>query len=65
MHLEGRAHARGIKDVYFVVPTINEVAMNHLLARGYKIQSPLNLFMSNEPFGQFDRFISYGPPIIL
>lgn len=65
LHLEGRAHARGIKKVYFVVPMINDVAMNHLLSRGYKIQSPLNLFMSNEPFGKFDRFISYGPPIIL
>jgi GNAT superfamily N-acetyltransferase len=65
LHLEGRAHARGIENVSFVVPMINEVAMNHLLARGYKIQPPLQLFMSNEPFGKFDRFISYGPPLIL
>jgi GNAT superfamily N-acetyltransferase len=65
LHLEGRAHTRGIQQVSFVVPTINEVAMNHLLGRGFQIEPPLNLFMSNEPFGKFDRFISYGPPIIL
>jgi predicted acetyltransferase len=65
LHLEGRAHARGLKDISFVVPAINEVAMNHLLGRGFRIQPPLNLLMSNEPFGKLDRFISYGPPLIL
>lgn len=65
LHLEGRAHERGIQQISFVVPTINEVAVKHLLARGFRIQAPLNLFMSNEPFGSFDRFISYGPAIIL
>lgn len=65
LHLEGRAHTRGIEEIAFVVPAINEVAMKHLLGRGFRIQPPLNLFMSNEPFGKLDRFISYGPPLIL
>jgi GNAT superfamily N-acetyltransferase len=65
LHLEGRAHERGIKQISFVVPTINEVAMTHLLERRFRIEPPLNLFMSNEPFGNFDRFVSYGPPVIL
>ena len=65
LHLEGRAHARGIKQLSFVVPTINQIAVTHLLARGFRIEPPLNLFMSNEPFGNFDRFVSYGPPVIL
>lgn len=65
LHLEGRAHERGLEEISFVVPTINQIAVTHLLARGYRIEPPLNLFMSNEPFGNFDRFISYGPPVIL
>jgi predicted acetyltransferase len=65
LHLEGRAYERGLKEISFVVPTINEVAVWHLLGRGFRIEPPLNLFMSNEPFGDFERFISYGPPVIL
>jgi GNAT superfamily N-acetyltransferase len=64
-HLEGRARERGLEEISFVVPTINQVAVTHLLARGFRIEPPLNLFMSNKPFGNFDRFISYGPPVIL
>ena len=65
IHLEGRAHACGMETVSFEVPSINEVAMHHLLGRGFKIDAPLNLLMSNVPFGQFDRLIAFGPPIVL
>jgi GNAT superfamily N-acetyltransferase len=65
LHLEGRGHAAGLERISFEVPTINEVAMHHLLARGFKIDAPLNLLMSNVPFGKFDRFMSFAPPIVL
>lgn len=65
LHLEARAHARGLESVSFQVPTINEVAMNHLLGRGYKIDGPLNLMMSNVAFGKFDRLIAFSPAIVL
>jgi GNAT superfamily N-acetyltransferase len=65
LHLEGRGHAAGLESISFEVPTINEVAMHHLLARGFKIDAPLNLLMSNVPFGKFDRFISFAPAIVL
>jgi hypothetical protein len=39
--------------------------MRHLLDRGFRIDAPLNLFMSNRPFGQFDRFVAFAPPIVL
>ncbi|HEY8943449.1 MAG TPA: GNAT family N-acetyltransferase, partial [Polyangiaceae bacterium] len=44
--MESRAHARGIEEVSFSVPMVNEIAMNHLFGRGFKIDGPLNLFMS-------------------
>jgi GNAT superfamily N-acetyltransferase len=65
LHLEGRAHDCGLEEVNFQVPTINAVAMRHLLGHGFRIDAPLNLFMSNRSFGQFDRFIAFAPPIVL
>ena len=65
LHLEARAQACGMESISFEVPSINEVAMQHLLSRGFRIDAPLNLLMSNRPFGQFDRLIAFGPPIVL
>lgn len=65
LHLEGRAHALGMENVSFEVPMLNEVAMRHLFARGFKIDAPLTLLMSNVPFGKFDRFIAFAPAIVL
>jgi GNAT superfamily N-acetyltransferase len=65
LHLEARAHACGMETISFEVPSINEVAMRHLLGRGFKIDAPLNLLMSNVPFGKFDRLIAFGPAIVL
>jgi GNAT superfamily N-acetyltransferase len=65
LHLEDRAHACGLEQVNFQVPTINAVAMRHLLGRGFQIDAPFNFFMSNRSFGQFDRFVAFAPPIVL
>jgi hypothetical protein len=43
----------------------NEIAMRHLLGRGFRIEPPLTLLMSSVPFGQFDRFLPFGPSAIL
>jgi hypothetical protein len=64
LHVEGRAHALGIDGLSFEVPMINEVAMRHLLSRGFRMEPPLTLFMSNVAFGQFDRFVAFGPGIV-
>lgn len=64
-HAEGRAHALGIESVSFEVPMVNEVAMRHLFGRGFRIEPPLMILMSSVPFGAFDRFIVFGPPIVL
>lgn len=65
LHLEARAHIRGMESISFEVPSINQVAMQHLLGRGFKVDAPLNLLMSNVPFGKFDRLIAFGPAIVL
>ena len=65
LDVEGRAHESGIKKLDFQVPSLNEVATRHLLARGFQLDTWMNLLMSNRPFGRFDRFIAFGPPMFL
>jgi predicted GNAT family acetyltransferase len=61
LHVESRSHALGVTQLSLQVPGLNGVAMRHLLAHGFRIDSWVNLLMSNRPFGQFDRFIAFSP----
>ena len=64
-HIERRAEAIGLKEIGFEVPMVNGIAMRHLLGQGYRMDTFLTLLLSSRPFGQFDRFIGFGPPIVL
>jgi GNAT superfamily N-acetyltransferase len=64
LEVEAWAAAHGLSSLGFELPMINEVAMRHLLGRGFKIEPPLVIFMSDKPFGQFDRFIMFSPPFV-
>jgi hypothetical protein len=44
---------------------VNEIAMRHLLGRGFQIDTFFTFLMSSRPFGQFDRFIGFAPPFVL
>ena len=65
LHVEDRAHALGVEKLELGVPSLNEVAVRHLLGRGFRIDPWFNLLMSDKPFGQFDRYIGFDPPIFL
>jgi hypothetical protein len=65
LRAEGRAFAADIERIEFQVPAPNEVGTRHLLSRGFRLDPWVNLLMSNRPFGQFDRLISFGPPVFL
>lgn len=65
LHVEGRAAALGRESLALEVPMVNEVAMRHLLGRGFQIDQFLTLLMSSRPFGHFDRFIGFAPPFVL
>jgi hypothetical protein len=47
------------------VPAPNVIAIRHLMRRGYRFDSWINFLMSDRPFGQFDRFIPFSPPLFL
>jgi GNAT superfamily N-acetyltransferase len=65
LHVEACAHALGVERLILQVPGPNAVAVRHLVGRGFRIDPWVNVLMSNRPFGRFDRFISFGPPMFL
>jgi GNAT superfamily N-acetyltransferase len=65
LHAEAQARALGLGTISFEVPMPNEVAMRHLLGRGFRIEPPLTILMSSVAFGQFDRFLPFGPSALL
>lgn len=65
LHAEGLAHTIGVQRLELQVPAPNAIAIRHLMARGYRFDSWINILMSDRPFGQFDRFIPFGPPHFL
>ena len=64
-HLETRAAELEIPTLAFEVPSVNEVAMRHLLGRGFRMDPFFTVLMSSRPFGRFDRFIGFSPPFVL
>jgi len=60
-HLELAAAESGIDELNWEVPGINRAAIDHLLARGYKVGEWYNFVMMNEPFGRFDRYVVSAP----
>ncbi len=64
-HVEVRGAALGRREIGFEVPMLNEVAMRHLLERGFRIDPFFTFLLSSRPFGRFDRFIGFAPPFVL
>lgn len=64
-HVETRAAELGIDEVSLELPMVNEVAVRHLLDRGFRFDPFYTFLMSSRPFGQFDRYIGFSPPFVL
>lgn len=64
-HVESWAAGAGRKEIGFEVPMVNEAAMTHLLARGFRMDPFFTFLLSSRPFGRFDRFIGMSPPFVL
>jgi GNAT superfamily N-acetyltransferase len=64
-HVEALAKEARSDRLELEIPGINAMAIRHLLVRGFHIDPWINVLMSNRPFGRFDRFIGFSPPIFL
>ncbi len=65
LHIEGLARAIGLEHLELQAPGPNVVAIRHLMGRRYRFDPWINLLMSDRPFGKFDRFIPFSPPLFL
>lgn len=65
LHVESRAQAVGLERLELEVPSLNATAVRHLLGRGFRMDPFVTNLMSSRPFGQFDRFIGFSPPLFL
>jgi GNAT superfamily N-acetyltransferase len=65
IHVEGLARTMGLERLELHVPGPNAIAVRHLMSRGYRFDPWINFLMSDRPFGQFDRFIPFTPPLFL
>ncbi|MES2210457.1 MAG: GNAT family N-acetyltransferase [Chloroflexota bacterium] len=64
-HVEREAHAAGIEELYFSVPMLNDVAVRHLLARGFQIDPFYVKVLADTRSMQLDRWIHTGPAFIM
>lgn len=65
LHMEGVARSLGIERLEVQVPGPNAAAVRHLTGRGFRFDPWINLLMTDRPYGQFDRFIPFSPPLFL
>ena len=65
LHIESEAHALGLDRIELMTPAPNQTAIRHLMSRGFHFDPWLNFLMSDRPYGHFDRFIPFSPPLFL
>jgi GNAT superfamily N-acetyltransferase len=65
LHVEALARTLELERLELQVPAPNAIAIRHLTGRRYRFDSWINFLMSDRPFGQFDRFIPFSPPLFL
>ena len=65
LHVEGLAHSLGVERLELQVPAPNAIGIRHLMGRGFRFDSWINILMADRQFGQFDRFIPFSPPLFL
>ncbi|HEX3759860.1 MAG TPA: hypothetical protein VHW23_14195 [Kofleriaceae bacterium] len=61
---ESEAHSAGHAEISFNVALINRAALDHLLGRGYRLQSFPMIFFSDAELGRLDRYIFFSPAFL-
>jgi GNAT superfamily N-acetyltransferase len=64
-HAESEAAAQGLAEFGVEAPMINRAAVDYLLARRYRLDPFVALFMSDVPLGKFENYLCTSPPFFL
>jgi GNAT superfamily N-acetyltransferase len=62
---ETQAHRLGAESVGFETPTVNTIAIDHLMSRGYRLEGFITSILSDKPFGKFENYLLTSPPFFL
>jgi GNAT superfamily N-acetyltransferase len=61
---ESEAHRAGHLEISFDIALINRAALDHLLGRGYRLQSFPMIFFSDVELGRLDRYVFFSPAFL-
>lgn len=64
-YAENQAAAKGFEHFSLEVPEINAEASSYLTGRGYVKDKLVAVLMSDEPIGDFEKYVATSPPFIL
>jgi ribosomal protein S18 acetylase RimI-like enzyme len=64
-HAEALVARAGHDTFSVVVPMVNEIAIAHLLGRGFRLEPFFSYLMSDAPFGRFTQYIETAPTFFL
>ncbi|HEY5731138.1 MAG TPA: GNAT family N-acetyltransferase [Anaerolineales bacterium] len=64
-HAETQAHLLGAETVGFETPTVNTVAIEYLMSRGYRFEGFMTSILSEKPFGKLENYLLTSPPFFL
>jgi GNAT superfamily N-acetyltransferase len=64
-HAETLAAERGIEEVGFEAPLINQHAVDWLLRRGYRMDSFFAFYMCDHPLGKLENYLVTSPPFFM
>jgi len=64
-HAESQAAANQLEQFGVEVPMVNHVVVDHLLKRGFHLDTFMGVMMTNHSFGKFENYILTSPPFLL
>jgi len=64
-HAKSQAAAQGRREFGLELPMVNQVAVDHLLGRGFKMHSFVAIMMNDQPFTKFENYILASPQFFL
>ncbi|MES0361635.1 MAG: GNAT family N-acetyltransferase [Anaerolineales bacterium] len=64
-HAESQAAAQCRTEFGLEVPMINQVAVDYLLGRGFRMDAFMAVMMTDKPFARFENYILTSPPFFM
>lgn len=64
-YAESQAAAQRRREFGLELPMVNQVAVDHLIGRGFKMHSFVAIMMNDQQSAKFEKYILTSPPFFL